>query len=53
MIVNKLGNSRVTQEIKYADIRYDNKGRPFFIDTGVHESLQIAVVDHREKNEHS
>jgi len=45
----KLGNEKVLHEVRYEDHRYDSKGRPLFLDTGVHESIQITVIDHREK----
>ena len=38
------------QELRYEDVRYDKKGRPFFIDTGVHDKIEIVVVDHRNKD---
>ena len=50
-IVNKLGNSQVVNEIRYDDIREDEKGRPFFADTGTNESIQILNVDHRTNSE--
>ena len=50
-ILKKLGNSKVLQELKYEDVRYDKKGRPLMIDTGVHEKLQVVVIDHRNKVE--
>ena len=48
-IFKKLGNENVVHEARYEDHRYDAKGRPFFVDTGVHEAIQITVIDHREK----
>ena len=49
-IVSKLGNSKIFSEIKYDDIREDNKGRPFFVDTGTNQSIKIINVDHRINN---
>ena len=46
-IIRKLGNETMTKEIRYEDIRRDKKGRPFFLDTGVHQSMQTFNVDHR------
>ena len=37
----------MTKEIRYEDIRRDKKGRPFFLDTGVHQSMQTFNIDHR------
>ena len=45
-ILKKLGNCEVVHEMKYDEIRYDQKGREFFIDTGVHDSIQICNVKH-------
>ena len=41
------------KELRYEDLRYDNKGRPLMVDTGVHEKIEICVVDHRNKVEDS
>merc|ERR1719510_814785 len=48
-IYKNLGNSKVLYEARYEDYRKDKKGRPFLVDTGVHESVQTTVIDHREK----
>ena len=45
-ILKKLGNCDVIHEIKYDEIRYDQKGREFFVDTGVHDSIQICNIKH-------
>ena len=50
-IMEKLGNSKVVHEEKYEDYRYDKKGRPFLIDTGVHQTAQTIVIDHRNKED--
>ena len=47
-ILDKLGNNKITGEKRYEDMRYDKKGRPYFIDTGVHDAIKVNVVDHRE-----
>ena len=38
------------QELRYDDLRYDKKGRPLMVDTGVHELMEVVVVDHRNKD---
>ena len=47
-IFDKLGDNKVTAEKKYDEIRHDKKGRPFFIDTGVHDAIKVNVIDHRK-----
>ena len=49
-IFQKLGNATVIGEARYEDYKQDAKGRPIIVDSGVHESVQTVIIDHREKS---
>ena len=45
-IFQKLGGVRVLHEARYENYRFDKRGRPFLVDTGVHEVIQVLAIDH-------
>lgn len=44
-IFHKFNGCKVLHEVKYKDYEYDNNGRPFLLDHGVHQVIQVISLD--------
>ena len=45
-IFHKLGNATVLHELRYKDYEYDKDGRPFLLDHGKHQIMQVLAINH-------